>query len=199
MSARTGNQTYSVIIVLILVLMEDTHWEIVTSRTVTLNCLNPCFNGRYSLRFNTFLICELNKDCLNPCFNGRYSLSQRLAEVNKWPFTVLILVLMEDTHWESKTRISASIFDGLNPCFNGRYSLSHVLVPEGGQHDRVLILVLMEDTHWEYLRWRYQRHWRVLILVLMEDTHWDSANGVTRARLVVLILVLMEDTHWVAS
>ena len=112
--------------------MEDTHWEIVTSRTVTLNCLNPCFNGRYSLRFNTFLICELNKDCLNPCFNGRYSLSQRLAEVNKWPFTVLILVLMEDTHWESKTRISASIFDGLNPCFNGRYSLrvSSMEIPE---------------------------------------------------------------------
>ena len=35
--------------------------------------LNPCFNGRYSLRKN------LNYDkfglaCLNPCFNGRYSL-----------------------------------------------------------------------------------------------------------------------------
>ena len=110
-----------VLTVLILVLMEDTHWEIVTSRTVTLNCLNPCFNGRYSLRFNTFLICELNKDCLNPCFNGRYSLS-RWRYQRHWRISVLILVLMEDTHWGS-WRCGSWRGWGLNPCFNGRYSL----------------------------------------------------------------------------
>ena len=39
------------------------------------NCLNPCFNGRYSLslRLTKNFSCAL---CLNPCFNGRYSLRQ---------------------------------------------------------------------------------------------------------------------------
>ena len=86
--------------VLILVLMEDTHWEI--SRTVILNLvrLNPCFNGRYSLRWD---VAELNDDgfSLNPCFNGRYSL-------------------------RGSNDITAALV-GLNPCFNGRYSLSLIL------------------------------------------------------------------------
>ena len=35
--------------------------------------LNPCFNGRYSLR-NESVINGAKRECLNPCFNGRYSL-----------------------------------------------------------------------------------------------------------------------------
>jgi len=36
-------------------------------------CLNPCFNGRYSLRVKIVTLLE-KKGRLNPCFNGRYSL-----------------------------------------------------------------------------------------------------------------------------
>ncbi len=37
--------------------------------------LNPCFNGRYSLRIKQGLA-RISNVGLNPCFNGRYSLSQ---------------------------------------------------------------------------------------------------------------------------
>ena len=58
--------------------------------------LNPCFNGRYSLRANYLLQDKVN-DSLNPCFNGRYSL--RTTKMRYMLLSgVLILVLMEDTH-----------------------------------------------------------------------------------------------------
>ena len=59
--------------------------------------LNPCFNGRYSLR-TTSVGKKQPTVGLNPCFNGRYSLRKfgsKRPQPNK----------------------------GLNPCFNGRYSL----------------------------------------------------------------------------
>ena len=64
-------------------------------------------------------------DGLNPCCNGRYSLSWNPNEqfVQK-QFPVLILVVMEDTHWDN-TKILYSLLEEL-----------------------VLILVVMEDTHW---------------------------------------------------
>ena len=58
--------------VLILVLMEDTLREVYNSWNCRLSRLNPCFNGRYSQRF------QRGKQC-NTCTS------------------VLILVLMEDT------------------------------------------------------------------------------------------------------
>ena len=44
-------------------------------------------------------------DCLNPCFNGRYSRSLALSVSDQPDTEVLILVLMEDTlgdKWEGK-------------------------------------------------------------------------------------------------
>ena len=64
--------------------------------------LNPCFNGRYSLRSMVSILTKEKDLCLNPCFNGRYSLRHQ-------SFTLLA----------KSTR--------LNPCFNGRYSLSSEL------------------------------------------------------------------------
>ena len=63
-------------------------------------------------------------ECLNPCFNGRYSQRVHLIRLlcNK---TVLILVLMEDTLRAFKKSIKNFIGKGLNPCFNGRYSQSY--------------------------------------------------------------------------
>ena len=37
--------------------------------------LNPCFNGRYSLRSKRGKHIAKGQLRLNPCFNGRYSLS----------------------------------------------------------------------------------------------------------------------------
>ena len=43
---------------------------------------------------------------------------------------VLILVVMEDTHWDFFYETTESFGDGLNPCCNGRYSLSYwILLP----------------------------------------------------------------------
>ena len=39
------------------------------------NSLNPCFNGRYSMRNEQAKRDLLNQLGLNPCFNGRYSMS----------------------------------------------------------------------------------------------------------------------------
>ena len=85
--------------VLILVLMEDTHWEVRVEDPKNLLSLNPCFNGRYSLRKVRVEDPKPNKG-LNPCFNGRYSLSYTYYNEKKTRKSVLILVLMEDTHWD---------------------------------------------------------------------------------------------------
>ena len=57
--------------VLILVLMEDTLGGTLIRKTTTFQCLNPCFNGRYS---RSYILQVCDQDNL-----------------------VLILVLMEDT------------------------------------------------------------------------------------------------------
>ena len=59
------------------------------------SCLNPCFNGRYSLS-NLFFTYGSKSGGLNPCFNGRYSL-RVYAKNYVILYIVLILVLMEDT------------------------------------------------------------------------------------------------------
>ena len=56
--------------------MEDTHWEgYWQAQETRIVCLNPCFNGRYSLRAIRGFVAQEDG--------------------------VLILVLMEDTHWGS--------------------------------------------------------------------------------------------------
>ena len=88
--------------VLILVLMEDT------------------------LRVQYDNYCAACIDCLNPCFNGRYS--QRAKSVLLWGvLKVLILVLMEDTLRATNITFKNNSMKCLNPCFNGRYSQSPIL------------------------------------------------------------------------
>ena len=86
----------SSIVVLILVLMEDTLREFSVTGYICKDAgLNPCFNGRYSQRYyyDSYSCCSY---CLNPCFNGRYS--QSTGKINSQVLmSVLILVLMEDT------------------------------------------------------------------------------------------------------
>ena len=55
--------------------MEDTLRGVqVALFVLTVVCLNPCFNGRYSQRnYNEQFVSTFI--CLNPCFNGRYSQS----------------------------------------------------------------------------------------------------------------------------
>ena len=60
--------------VLILVLMEDTLRAFSSSDTKVVFGLNPCFNGRYSQRLNDGAVYQPSGS-LNPCFNGRYSQS----------------------------------------------------------------------------------------------------------------------------
>ena len=60
-------------------------------------------------------------------------------------FTVLILVLMEDTLRECKHEGVICSPKCLNPCFNGRYS-QRVVCYDIINYKIVLILVLMEDT-----------------------------------------------------
>ena len=89
--------------VLILVLMEYGLWEIKAWKLRFHSfggCLNPCFNGIWSLSNNETNILLQKVNSLNPCFNGIWSLR---IEIN-----VLFGVI----------KIS------LNPCFNGIWSLS---------------------------------------------------------------------------
>ena len=136
--------------VLILVLMEDTHWVVNYYVNRVAHGLNPCFNGRYSLRRRELIFA---------------------------PSTSLNLVLMEDTHWGVLYRPKWRVCCRLNPCFNGRYSLRGVLVLWFSCFCFVLILVLMEDTHWGRVAREIITGERVLILVLMEDTHWGQLRG----------------------
>ena len=63
------------------------------------------------------------RNCLNPCFNGRYSQSI-IKHSERRGNEVLILVLMEDTLRGAAEKRQRSNCRGLNPCFNGRYSQS---------------------------------------------------------------------------
>ena len=165
--------------------------------------LNPCFNGRYSLSTNV-APSDAVIDCLNPCFNGRYSLSRTspvckerqgtvlilvLMEDTHWVLwrakrlclIVLILVLMEDTHWDASGFCNAWKLIRLNPCFNGRYSLSTQRIhTDWGRQS------LNPCFNGRYsLRTSLSRicWWRpVLILVLMEDTHWVKKNSGRRSK-----------------
>ena len=87
------------IIVLILVVMEDTLREYIDLVSVNPVCLNPCCNGRYSQR--------------------NYIISENTL------LSVLILVVMEDTLRDFDYHI-LDLSRGLNPCCNGRYSQSLV-------------------------------------------------------------------------
>ena len=85
--------------------------------------LNPYCNGRYSLsKANRRLRRMTNR--LNPYCNGRYSLRRSSFGWDKSSHRVLILIVMEDTHW------------GLFFIETNFYFI------------RVLILIVMEDTHW---------------------------------------------------
>ena len=63
------------LIVLILVLMEDTlrDKEVGYLQGNKIEGLNPCFNGRYSQRYDIEKTDTIRWFSLNPCFNGRYS------------------------------------------------------------------------------------------------------------------------------
>ena len=132
------------LLVLILVLMEDTLRERKLSQHQACCRLNPCFNGRYSQRIRIFkhkamvavLILVLMEDTL------RGSRPQAWLTLTD----VLILVLMEDTLRDPLLAGSfVNTTGGLNPCFNGRYSQSGTAYGTNRQLC-VLILVLMEDT-----------------------------------------------------
>ena len=180
--------------VLILVLMEDTHWVFQNSREAYVTvCLNPCFNGRYSLSYHwtwwqsccLVLILVLMEDT--------HWVTKKIMFNDK--YCVLILVLMEDTHWDMK-QFDFENLACLNPCFNGRYSLRSGCPKLILNLSPVLILVLMEDTHWENIK---------LKLTYRHDGLNPCFNGRNSLRpstarssqfMKVLILVLMEDTHW---
>ena len=134
-------------------------------------CLNPCFNGRYSLRRNNGDVI-IYKECVLILVLMEDTHWDTLSSNSGQPLGVLILVLMEDTHWAVcfplRKRKSS-----LNPCFNGRYSLS-TSAAQLYKLTEVLILVLMEDTHWVFVALGLGFAFAVLILVLMEDTHWDE-------------------------
>ena len=135
--------------------------------------------------------------CLNPCFNGRYSLSYMLQVMNGFIVEVLILVLMEDTHWALPADVRPSTpYTRLNPCFNGRYSLSHLIYNQNGKETSCLNPCFNGRYSLSVKSCGKVQKLYVLILVLMEDTHWDRALVSPTTLSIVLILVLMEDTHW---
>ena len=147
--------------------MEDTLRVLQWLWKAPLNCLNPCFNGRYSqsndisdiLQNTSVLILVLMEDTLrgvlkssknsiwrslNPCFNGRYSQSKKKVEINTWKGLNPCFngrYSQRETFLDEIPYIKA----GLNPCFNGRYSQSENLCVKRITQI-VLILVLMEDT-----------------------------------------------------
>ena len=104
---------------------------------------------------------------LNPCSNGRYSRRDDKKLIRPC-FSVLILVLMEDTLGGMRKSLILRSYCCLNPCSNGRYSRS-ALIGCNGSMIVVLILVLMEDTLGVMTTIREHLS-KVLILVLMEDT-----------------------------
>ena len=114
--------------VLILIIMEDTHGDNPPRWWLWAIGLNPYYNGRYSWSASDAWIASRGKS-LNPYYNGRYSWRRQqpsLLSSRHWlglnPYyngryswsnitlislkrlTVLILIIMEDTHGDSLLR-----------------------------------------------------------------------------------------------
>ena len=114
---------FIVMIVLILIVMEDTH--------------GVCkFGIRASNR--KVLILIVMEDT-----HGGNKKNQKVENAN-----VLILIVMEDTHGGLSSKTIPERRWGLNPYCNGRYSWSS-LVDSEAETKVVLILIVMEDTHGE--------------------------------------------------
>ena len=77
-------------------------WSVVlgTFAKGMLSRLNPYYNGRYSWRNSTKNVMQITIS-LNPYYNGRYSWSLKNLNINNKK-RVLILIIMEDTHGETK-------------------------------------------------------------------------------------------------
>ncbi len=85
-------------------------------------------------------------NCLNPCFNGRWSARQKTYNNGKSKENVLILVLMEDGMRVKRDQNKFYLISiRLNPCFNGRWSARTPNRVADADALKVLILVLMED------------------------------------------------------
>ena len=92
---------------------------------------------------------RLPKACcrsLNPYYNGRYSWSSLLLLLSFLMRTVLILIIMEDTHGEPG-QVYLNQYNSLNPYYNGRYSWRTMVLAHPWKVLSVLILIIMEDTH----------------------------------------------------
>ena len=110
-------------IVLILIVMEDTHGALFLILFLSQSRLNPYCNGRYSWS-RPFLTRSSFTPSLNPYCNGRYSWSKTEQDIVRQLLS-------------------------LNPYCNGRYSWRN---KESLKHSlfEVLILIVMEDTHGVY-------------------------------------------------
>ena len=137
---------------------------------------------------------SLSLRCLNPCSNGRWSMREWAVPRRRHDRQVLILVLMADglwgehdyTRWWVRVLILVLMADGL---WDAGF--------DAGDWGRiVLILVLMADGLWDKTRCEAHHRSQVLILVLMADGLWDAARCHALAFVPVLILVLMADGLW---
>ena len=160
-------------------------------------CLNPYSIGRYSLR-QLKNRRKIPPNSLNPYSIGRYSLRRFTQSRKSLKFTVLILILLEDTLWGcSGTWRTVRVPYRLNPYSIGRYSLSNncaiksifysCLNPYSiGRYSlrrrkrssRISWTGLNPYSTGRYslitcsLSWILWCNW-VLILILLEDTLWD--------------------------
>ncbi len=114
--------------------------------------------------------------CLNPCFNGRWSLTSDMNAYLGNAFSVLILVLMEDGLWLFVTKKGAKAFDSLNPCFNGRWSLT--LMKMLLMIVTIISLNPCFNGRWSLTMKAnlFASCVQVLILVLMEDGLWQRGT-----------------------
>ncbi len=131
---------------------------------------------------------------------------------------VLILILLDDTLWLSKSRQQPRP-TSLNPYSTGWYSLT-VLKPLMPNWKSVLILILLDDTLWQETQHLLSIRCIVLILILLDDTLWRCFPNPGRQTQIclnpystgwysltilfttlrriyqVLILILLDDTLW---
>ena len=85
---------------------------------------------------------------LNPCFCGRWSLRYEYDQLDPLSEVVLILVFVEDGHWVTTKDLIGDLENCLNPCFCGRWSLRRPSRQNIASYAIVLILVFVEDGHW---------------------------------------------------
>ena len=138
--------------------MENTLWvEESRKKKIDSVCLNPYYNGKYSMRISEEVVANPNES-LNPYYNGKYSMRYSKSKKTMQECSL-------NPYYNGKYSMSSTFSSQwsqsnscLNPYYNGKYSMRQFWNSKCSTFFDVLILIIMENTLWEVKIYSTENH-----------------------------------------